>query len=114
MWPAVPRIIGGSALPPLLFPQLEGAQGTPISEMLGEELAKQPLVGARRGVVERRALLSADEPAHRVAGFRRQLAPRRCEPSTPCAERATRAVAEHHRRRWGQRRLTIPAHVRRL
>src|SRR6476661_8636367 len=101
MWPAVPRIMTCSQT--TILPELQRAQRPSIGEMLREELAQQPLVRARRGVVERWRMPSLDELAQRIARVGRQLAPRGGESPAAETERAAGPVAEHHRAIRGER-----------
>src|ERR1700738_4245075 len=107
MCPAVPRIIGAAASPPLLLPEIERAQRPPVGEMLSEELAQQALVGARGGVVEGRALFADEEAAQRVARLGWQLAPDRREPTAARAERTAGAVAKDHGGTRVERSVTV-------
>src|SRR5512141_2239675 len=111
MWPAVPRIMRASRLPPLVFPQLERAQRPAIGEMLSEELAQQPLVRARVGVLEGDAHVAVEEGAQRIARLRRKHASCGGEAPATGTERTARHMAEHHARLAFERRVTPGAVV---
>src|SRR6185369_4805269 len=110
MWPAVPRIMWAPS-PSLLLPELHRPQRPAIGEMLGEELAEEALVRARRCVVESYVVPTGEELPQRAARFGGEDASRRREPSAPRAERAARGMAEHDRRIARERGMAFRAHV---
>src|SRR5512138_1975448 len=111
MWPAVPRIIASLRSPARLFPELHGTHGPTVGQMLGEELAQQPLVRAPRCVVEPDHTLASEEVAERGARLGREHATRRREPSASRAERTTRGVAEHDGVSLGEGGVTLGAYI---
>ena len=81
--------------------------------MLGEELSQQPLMRARRRVVERGSVPTLDELTHRSACFGGKLAASGCEPSAAETERTAGAMAEHHGVGGRERRMALGAEVER-
>src|SRR4051794_9071780 len=111
MWPAVPRIMACSQA--AILPHLERAKRSPVGEVFGKELPQQPLMCARRGVVERWRMTSVDEFPQRVARFGGELATRGGETPAAETERATGTVAEHHGVLERQRSVAVGAEVER-
>src|SRR4051812_1475312 len=109
MCPAVPRII--APLPTLFFPELERLQRAPISEMLGEKLPQQPLVGADSAIVEDDARITGNELAKYLAGIGRQYTPAWSETSATSAQRTTGGMTEQRCRAGIQRCVAFSAHV---